>query len=163
MGGMVSRTVSDVKAEVKSQVDHRIMIQREVQMAVNIAKARDALQWYGGLYTIGCTGATIAGIAGKLPKVAMVPIVVGGFMITNMADLAYGNKLLRVQREAERIIKEERAFFVPPDQAPFAYLYEPEKSLVSDISTVSALWPPFLPWSSAVVAATSSDVAPKSE
>eukprot|EP00038_Savillea_parva_P020437 m.31365 g.31365 ORF g.31365 m.31365 type:complete len:157 (-) comp4794_c0_seq1:63-533(-) len=139
MGGYVS-------SAIKEQVDTRMMIQREIQMAINVAKARDALQWYGGLYAAGMTGASFAAMAGKLPKVAAVPAVVGGFMLANMADMAYGTKLMRVQREAENILAEERAFFVPPNQAPFSYLYSNEQDLVSGVSPVSALWPPFLPW-----------------
>lgn len=68
-------------------------------------QARDSLQWYGGLYTGGVTVITAAKMAGKaVPHVAGIPLVVGGFMLANMADAAYGNKLMRVQREAEHII-----------------------------------------------------------
>eukprot|EP00037_Helgoeca_nana_P028929 m.343030 g.343030 ORF g.343030 m.343030 type:complete len:104 (-) comp27865_c5_seq8:283-594(-) len=42
--------------------------------------------------------------------------------------------------------QEHRRIFVPPQQAPFSYLYDGERALVDDISPVSALWPSFLPW-----------------
>ena len=57
-------------------------------MAVNIAKARDQLQWYGGLYTLVVSGIAAAKVSGKpVPVFAAVPVVVGGFMLCNMADM----------------------------------------------------------------------------
>ena len=66
----------------------QMLLQREVQMAVNIAKARDQLQWYGGLYTLVVSGIVAAKANGKpVPVFAAVPVVVGGFMLCNMADM----------------------------------------------------------------------------
>lgn len=66
-------------------------------------------QWYGGLYSALLTGITVAKLGGKkVPGAAGIPVVVGGFMLCNMADLAYGNKLQRVIKEAEHIMAEER-------------------------------------------------------
>lgn len=98
-------------------------------VATPLPQARDSLQWYSGLYTAGVTGACVAGIAGKLPKAAAIPIVMGGFMLTNMADMAYGNKLMRVQKEAEVILAVRRRMVPVRNTPPSHCLYQ------SDLST----------------------------
>ena len=45
----INNKVEGMQKEVKEQVMKQMMIQREIQMAVNIAKARDSLQWFGGI------------------------------------------------------------------------------------------------------------------
>mmetsp|Transcript_1534 Transcript_1534/g.2094 ORF Transcript_1534/g.2094 Transcript_1534/m.2094 type:complete len:100 (+) Transcript_1534:1-300(+) len=59
----------------------------------------------------------------QVPHLLMVPVVVGGLALGNLADMAYGNKLARVGKEAELILQEERYRFVPMKQAPFAKHY----------------------------------------
>lgn len=62
-------------------------------------------------------GLSVAKLAGRpVPSVAVVPVVVGGFLLGNMADMAYGNKLARVTKEAEHILENERVRFVPVKQ-----------------------------------------------
>jgi hypothetical protein len=117
-------------------------------LAVSIAKARDALQWYGGLYAGIFSIAVPAALAGKAPKVVLAPALVGGFMLINMADMAYGNKLQRVVSEAEYIMENERERFVPPQELPFSKFYtEEEKAKVRDVPATGELWPSFFPWS----------------
>ena len=85
-----------VKATVEEEVARKMMQQRELNMSLNIAKARDALQIFGSIYLTGVSGITVAKLAGKpVPHVAMVPVLVGGIVLGNMADMAYGNKLQR--------------------------------------------------------------------
>mmetsp|Transcript_28850 Transcript_28850/g.40232 ORF Transcript_28850/g.40232 Transcript_28850/m.40232 type:complete len:154 (-) Transcript_28850:137-598(-) len=116
--------------------------------SVNIARARDSLQWYGGLYAAFITGVTTAKIAGKsIPPVVAAPIVMGGFMLSNMADMAYGTKLQRIVKEAEYMLEHERGRFPPPKQAIFADKYTAEEQAVyANIGAVSTYWPGFLPW-----------------
>ena len=114
-----------------------MMIQREVQMAVNIAKARDSIHIFGSLWLTLLSGVSVAKIAGKpVPSVVGIPILAGGVLLGNMADMAYGNKLQRVNREAEYLLANERARFVPFEQAPFARFYSPEeRSIMLDKAT----------------------------
>ena len=74
---------------------------------------------------------------------ASVPIVVGGLVLGNIADMAYGNKLSRVSKEAEHIIEYERARLVPMKQAPVNRFYsEEEKAAMFDQATAAGLlWP----------------------
>lgn len=110
-----------VRAGVEDEIAKRAMIQREVQMALNIAKARDSIQIFGSAWLTLVSGASIAKIAGKpVPGMVAVPVVVGGIMLGNLADMAYGNKLQRVARETEYLLENERQRFVPfPQVRPF--------------------------------------------
>mmetsp|Transcript_12287 Transcript_12287/g.16954 ORF Transcript_12287/g.16954 Transcript_12287/m.16954 type:complete len:190 (-) Transcript_12287:244-813(-) len=132
------------KENVEHELSRRMMIQREVQMAVNIAKARDNIQIFGSAWALFVSGITALKIARKpVPPVAAVPVVVGGLMLGNLADMAYGNKLARINREAEHILDNERERLVPMKQAPMAKFYtEEEKEVFFDEATPAAMvWP----------------------
>jgi hypothetical protein len=137
--------VETVKANVETEIARRMMIQREVQMAVNIAKARDNLYIFGSLWLTLTTGVTTATLLKKpVPHVAFVPVVVGGVLLGNLADMAYGNKLARVNKEAEHILANERPRFVPFPQAPFAKFYSAEeRSILYDPATAVGDLPPY--------------------
>eukprot|EP00470_Lotharella_oceanica_P002142 CAMPEP_0170170126 /NCGR_PEP_ID=MMETSP0040_2-20121228/3081_1 /TAXON_ID=641309 /ORGANISM="Lotharella oceanica, Strain CCMP622" /LENGTH=165 /DNA_ID=CAMNT_0010409303 /DNA_START=20 /DNA_END=517 /DNA_ORIENTATION=- len=144
----VGSYVQSAKENVLDTVSTQAMLQREIQMSINIARARDSLQWYGGLYATFITGVSLAKISGKpVPAIAAVPAVIGGFMLTNMYDMAYGTKLQRIVKEAEYMIENERGRFPPPKQAMFAKKYtEEEKNVYANVGAVSTYWPGFLPW-----------------
>merc|ERR1712046_27832 len=119
--------------------------QREMQMSIEIARARDALQWYSGLYSAFVGTGTLAFLVGRpFPSFAAVPLVLGGFSLANMYDAAYGSKMARVVKEAENIMVEERSRFVPPKQAPFFGLYtrkEKKAYPYGEVKAVGAYWP----------------------
>lgn len=118
------RFVDKVRSTVEDELARKMMFQREVQMAVNMAKARDMIWIYGSAWATLLAGVSVAQLAGrKPPPIVGVPIVVGAIMLGNMADMAYGNKLLRVTKEAEYILENERGRLVPFKQAPFAKFY----------------------------------------
>jgi hypothetical protein len=121
MGGSSSKETTEKEslaerfmAGVETEIARRMMIQRELRMALNIAKARDNLQIFGSLWLTLVSGVGAAKIAGRVvPGAVGIPIVVGGVLLGNLADLAYGNKLQRVCNEAEYILDNEQARFVP--------------------------------------------------
>lgn len=140
----VSSFLQRAKATLETEVARRAMMQREVQMSIQIAKARDNLQIFGSLWLTLVTGAGAARIAGKkVPGLVGVPVVVGAVMLGNLADMAYGNKLQRVTLEAEYILDNERARFVPPKQAPFRQFYTDEEKAASldQATAVGELFP----------------------
>lgn len=99
-----------------------MMQQRELNMALNIAKARDSLQIFGSLYATFVSGLGIAKIARKpVPHLAGVPVVIGAVLLGNIADMAYGNKLGRVCQETEHILENERPRFVPFKQVRYKF------------------------------------------
>ena len=85
--------VETIRASVEDELARRMMLQREVQMAVQVAKARDTIYIFGSAWTALLAGSTLAHFAGrKPPSVVVVPIAVGALVLGNMADMAYGNK-----------------------------------------------------------------------
>ena len=133
-----------IKGAVDEELSRRMMLQREVQMSVNIAKARDTIQIFGSAWGTLVAGAVGAKAAGRhVPPILGVPIVAGGLVLGNLADMAYGNKLVRVAKEAEHILEHERARLVPLKQAPVARFYtDVEKAALYDTSTAAGLlWP----------------------
>ena len=136
--------MKSLRDRVEEEIGRRMMIQREVQMAINIAKARDTLQIFGSAWATFSGGVMMAKLAGKnVPPAAGVPIVIGGLVLGNIADMAYGNKLARVSKEAEHIIENERARLVPMKQAPVSRFYTmEEKAEMFDQATAAGLlWP----------------------
>lgn len=106
-----------VKMGIQDEVAKRAMMQREIQMSINVAKARDTLQIFGSVWLVLTTSVAGAHLAKRpVPSFLMLPIVGGGLALCNMADLAYGNKLQRVMKEAEYIMENEKERFVPPKQ-----------------------------------------------
>jgi len=106
--------VDRIKAGVEEEFARKAMVQREVQMAVNIAKARDTIWIFGSAWAALVTGAVTAKAAGRaVPPLVGVPVVIGALVLGNLADMAYGNKLSRVVKEAEYILEYERGRFVP--------------------------------------------------
>lgn len=136
--------VNKIKTGLEDEIARKAMIQREVQMAVKIAQMRDTLCIFGTAYATFVTGVVTAKALGRaVPPVAGVPVVIGGLVLGNIADMAYGNKLNRVVKEAEYMLDNERGRFVPFRQAPFAKYYtEDEKKTYYDEATaVGDLWP----------------------
>lgn len=133
-----------IRSTVNDEVARRMMIQREVQLAVNLAQARDTIWIYGNLWATFTGGLLTARALGRpVPPIAGIPVVLGAIVLGNMADLAYGNKLARVCKEAEYILDNERGRFVPFKQAAFAKFYTPEeKAAIFDSATaVGDLFP----------------------
>ena len=56
--------------------------------------------------------------AGSVPAAAMAPLLVGGFVLTYIGDMAYGDKLIRVRLEAEHILENERELLIPSKSMP---------------------------------------------
>lgn len=66
-------------------------------------------------------------------------------------DRAYGTKMTRIVKEAEYIMDHERYRFVPPEQAPFSYVYDEERRKSEETlgasSRVGKWWPsPIASW-----------------
>ena len=135
----------NIRASVDEEITKRMMMQREIQMAVNIAKARDTLHVFGSLWLTLTTGVTVAKLAKRpVPNVLFAPVIIGGVVLGNIADMAYGNKLARVNKEAGYILENERYRFVPFPQAPFARFYSvDERAMFYDEATAVGDLAPF--------------------
>ena len=136
---------SSVKSKLDEELTRRMMIQREVQMAVNIARARDNIYIFGSVYLAFVSSLTMAKIMKRnIPGFVLIPVVGGGIALGNLIDMAYGNKLARINKEAEHIISNERARLVPFRQAPMARFYsDDERSIFYDHATAVGDMPPY--------------------
>mmetsp|Transcript_85787 Transcript_85787/g.128527 ORF Transcript_85787/g.128527 Transcript_85787/m.128527 type:complete len:160 (-) Transcript_85787:132-611(-) len=147
MGNSTSfeETKNAIHDKVEEEIARRMMLQREIQMAVNVARARDNIHIFGSLWLTLTTGVSVAKLAGRsVPHIAGVPIVVGGILLGNLADMAYGNKLARINKEAAYLLENERARFVPFPQAPFARFYSAgERAIFYDKATAVGDLAPF--------------------
>lgn len=87
--------------------------QRELQMATMMAQTRDFVWWIGSFIA---TYGTVAGIAARRTgsPAILVPILPLSFVFAFNYDLAYGNKMERVKLEAERILENEKEWFMVP-------------------------------------------------
>jgi hypothetical protein len=147
--GIAQSSIDQRRAEMVSSIEREIyrkmMIQRETQMAINIAKARDNIHVFGSIWLAYASTLTLASIARRpVPAAAGVPLVVGAVALGNIADMAYGNKLQRINREASYILENERPRFVPFPQAPFSKFYSPEeRAVLYDKATASGDLAPF--------------------
>ena len=132
MGGAISSGVAQVEHTIDEKMMKRAMLQREIQLSIGIAQARDNLNWFASLYTALLTGLIVAKVANMpIPKAAAIPVFMGAFGLAFQADFAYGNKLARVTREAEFIMDNEQERFIPPQQAPFSKFYAEQKKTSS--------------------------------
>lgn len=116
--------VQDIRSRVEDEIAKRKMLQREAQMAINVAKARDNIAIFGSAWAALTVGASVAQLAGrKPPSTVGVSIAMGALLLGNMYDMAYGNKLMRVTKEAEYLLTQERGRFVPMKQESFFKFY----------------------------------------
>jgi hypothetical protein len=80
--------LDEFRSKVEDELARRMMLQREIQMAVNIAKARDTLCIFGTAWGTLVSGVAMARLAGKhVPPVAGVPIVIGGLVLGNVLQI----------------------------------------------------------------------------
>ena len=80
---------TSVESKIESKIAEKAKFAREVELSLNIAKARDSLMIFGGVWSTFVTGVTLGKLAGKpVPGVVGIPIVIGGIFLANMADLA---------------------------------------------------------------------------
>jgi hypothetical protein len=84
----------------------------------------------GSLYGLLVTGAIARTLHDKkFPAIFAPPLVIGGFALAFLYDMAYGSKMIRVRNEAAWIYENERFRFIPPSFTPFAQFWEDEAAL----------------------------------
>lgn len=97
-----------VRTNVEDEFAKKAMMQREVQMAINLSKARDNLQIFGSLWLTFVSGVAVARVAGKpVPGVMSVPIVVGAVFLGNLAGKSSGGKFGCWQQRRFHLLTQE--------------------------------------------------------
>ncbi|XP_046637405.1 plasminogen receptor (KT)-like [Daphnia pulicaria] len=128
MGGYVSKAVHEnMKSNQEFMVEiNRITIERQIQMqnqmrermvALQIARTRELLNWFGAFYTVAAAGMLTGFHHSRKPGV-LVPLLPLTFILGYQIDMAYGNKLMRIKHEAENIVKFESELLDLPMHLP---------------------------------------------
>lgn len=120
MGSYVSSAVKGaMEAQQEEMKRNQLAMQermRRMQMAQMMAMKRDLVQWMFAAWSTAVTGVAIAKFRGvRVPPVAAVPFTIFTIVGLYQADAAYGTKLERVNAEFDRIVKNEKHWFVPID------------------------------------------------
>jgi hypothetical protein len=88
--------------------------QRETQMALELARAKDRFHFFCGLYsTVFCAGLTAA-FHLRNPAPLIGPLIPLTWAFAFQYDLVYGNKLERIMAETNRLLIEEPERFAVP-------------------------------------------------
>lgn len=106
----------------KITVERQIQMQnqmRERMMAMQVARARELLYWFGSFYFVAGLG-MIAGFRHTRKPGVLAPLLPLSFVVAYQADMAYGNKLHRIRLEAENIMQFEMDLLELPCGLPSA-------------------------------------------
>ena len=124
MGSVVSRSMEDGLTKNREFVKelNTIMVERQLHsqnqmrerlLAMQIARARELLNWFTAFYAISVTSLSMSYRRTRKPGFLM-PIIPLTFVLAYQADLAYGTKLQRIRAEAEHIMQHEsETLFLP--------------------------------------------------
>ncbi|KAL7643611.1 UNVERIFIED_CONTAM: hypothetical protein RMT77_005594 [Armadillidium vulgare] len=102
------------------QLERQIHMQNEMRkkmMAMQVARTREFLYWFGTFYVLAGIG-MIAGYRRTKKPGTLVPLLPLSFVLGYQADMAYGSKLNRIKMEAENILNFESDVLNLPFGAP---------------------------------------------
>jgi len=102
------------------QMERQLVMQNEMRermMSVQIARAREILNYYMPFYSLVVVGG-IAGAWKTKKPTALIPSVPLGFVLAFQIDSAYGSLMQRVRDEAEAIMTNERDRLQLPNGMP---------------------------------------------
>ncbi|GAB6022406.1 hypothetical protein CHUAL_006523 [Chamberlinius hualienensis] len=128
MGSVVGKAMDEnLKKNQEFMVEmQRVQLERQIQMqnqmrermmAMQIAKSREFLYWFGSFYALAAIG-MIAGYRKSKNRGLLVPLLPLTFIVAYQADLAYGSKLNRIKAEAENILNFEYTLLETPNGLP---------------------------------------------
>jgi hypothetical protein len=105
--------LSEVPQKMAETQKVNALAQRELMMAMQLAKLRDDFSWMCRLHGTLATVLTVGFLKTHKPQL-LIPFVPLGFSLAYTYDAAYGTKIERMVEEAERILATERARFQVP-------------------------------------------------
>ncbi|XP_066998364.1 plasminogen receptor (KT) [Anabrus simplex] len=107
---------------------NKITLERQIQMqnqmrerltAMQLARARELLYWFGSFYVLAALG-MIAGFRRTRKPGVLIPLLPLTYIVGYQTDMAYGNKLHRIRVEAENIMQYEADVLELPCGLPTA-------------------------------------------
>lgn len=88
--------------------------QRQMQLAMSYAKGKDIFYWYIAFYATTVPLMILNGIKKKNYNM-LLPVSSLSYLLFYQFDYFYLNKIERIRREAQRLIREEPELFFPPN------------------------------------------------
>ncbi|XP_041358651.1 plasminogen receptor (KT)-like [Gigantopelta aegis] len=88
---------------------------REKMMAMQMGRARDMFMWFSSFYAVT---AVLCIIGARHRRGAVIPLLPLTFILGYQYDLAYGNKMMRIRAEADRILDDEALMLEMPHGLP---------------------------------------------
>lgn len=128
------------KVTLERQIHEQNQI-RERLMAMQLARAREILYWFGSFYVIASAG-MLAGFKRTLKPGVLAPILPLTFVLAYQADMAYGNKLHRIRLEAENIMQFENDLLELPCGLPTASSVDQSRLENSEQKLLHPVLPP---------------------
>ncbi|ELU04655.1 hypothetical protein CAPTEDRAFT_111738 [Capitella teleta] len=90
---------------------------RELQMSMQLARARDLFHWFGSFYALTLVGGVAGFMKQKSPKF-LAPLVPLTFIFGYQYDMAYGSKMDRIRNDARYILDEQVSMLDLPKSLP---------------------------------------------
>lgn len=114
MGNIAATAAKNMSANMTEKQREMAMAQRELQLAMQIAKMRDDFWWLVSMQGTMATFLVLGAAKTHNPKL-LGPLIPFGFSASYFYDAAYGQKMERLQRNAVDVLRHERERFVPPE------------------------------------------------
>jgi hypothetical protein len=108
----MQESMRKTQEEMMTKQRDMMLKQRQLQLAHQFSLGKDRFLFYSaflGLASIGC----ILGFKKSKNPSALAPLLPFSFAWIYQYDMYYGNKMQRVKKEAERMIREEPELFLP--------------------------------------------------
>lgn len=86
-------------------------------MAAQLSRAREMFNWWAAFYVTFAAAAAV-GVSRTGKKGLLGPLLPLTFLVGYQADLAYGSKIERIRKSAERMLDEEKDLFLLPKGVP---------------------------------------------
>lgn len=102
------------------QMERQIQMQdqmRERMMSVQLARSRDLFHFFATFFSIACLGSLMGFTKSRKPAV-LVPLLPLTFIFLYQGDMAYGDKMVRIREEADRIMDTEAHLLNLPHGLP---------------------------------------------
>lgn len=115
MGSIVSAQGELMAKNQEKMVQNQkemMLKQRQMQLAQQFAMGKDRFMYYQVFYYLCCFGLFAKALKEKNPT-SLFPLVPLSFVFAYQYDMYYLNKMERVRKEAERLIREEPDLFFP--------------------------------------------------
>jgi len=114
---------------------------RERMVAMQIARSREMLNWFGSFYALTAIGMFTGYKKSQKPGI-LVPLLPLSFILAYQIDLAYGSKLHRIRGEAENIINYESELLELPCSLPTLSTIDQARQIRNDQLKMHCASPP---------------------